>query len=151
MTIVDIGCGQGYFALAAARLPGVRVYGIDVDEGALALLNRRAEGLGLSNVTTIVGAAEHTIACAACADIVFFGICLHDFEDPGEALANARRMLKPGGTLADLDWKKVPTEGGPPLEKRFSEEKASRLIEAAGFTVGAVADLDGRYYLITAI
>jgi ubiquinone/menaquinone biosynthesis C-methylase UbiE len=152
MTMVDIGCGQGYFAIPAARLVGKKgnVYGIDIDSEAVAHLNGMAAAAGLKNIHTTVGGAEGVVVCEECADIVFFGICLHDFEDPGVVLGNARKMLKPGGTLANLDWKKVVTEGGPPLEKRFSEQKASQLIGAAGFKVESIEDVGGRYYLVKA-
>lgn len=149
MTFVDIGCGQGYFALPAARIVGPkgRVYGIDVDEEALKLIDRKASDAGL-NIKTITGEAESAVACEGCADIVFFGICLHDFQVLEKVLANAWRMLKPGGRLADLDWKKAPMEGGPPLNIRFSERKASKLIGDARFKVESVEDISGRYYLI---
>jgi ubiquinone/menaquinone biosynthesis C-methylase UbiE len=152
MTFVDIGCGQGYFSIPAAHKagPNGRVYGIDIDEEALDILTRKADDGGL-NVRTFAGEGEKTIACEGCADIVFFGICLHDFEEPEKVLDNARRMLKPKGRLVNLDWKKVPTERGPPLEKRFSEQKASKLIEGAGFAIKSVQDIEGRYYMILAM
>ncbi len=151
MRIVDVGCGQGYFSLPAARIVGPkgRVYGIDIDEEALGVLGRKAADMGLK-IETITGEGENTVACEACADVVFFGICLHDFQDPEKVLAKARGMLKPGGKLADLDWRKEPMEGGPPLEKRFSEEKAVKLIRDARFDIESVADISGRYYLILA-
>ncbi len=153
MAFVDIGCGQGYFAIPAARLVGTegKVYGIDLDGEAVEVLEGKALQLGLRNITATVGDAQHTMPCEACADIAFFGICLHDFESPGAVLANARRMLKPGGILADLDWKKIrDDEGGPPYEARLSERKASKLIEGAGFTVESVLDIERRYYLVIA-
>jgi len=153
MTFVDIGCGQGYFAIPAARLAGAegKVYGIDVDEEAISVLNKKASENGLNNVLATVGDGERTVLCKACADIVFFGICLHDFESPDRVLRNAKRMLKPAGILADLDWKKARGQaGGPPYEARFSEQMASELIEDAGFTVRSIADIEGRYYMIIA-
>lgn len=151
MTLVDIGCGQGYFALPAARIAGPKgkVFGIDVDEEALEHINSKASEEGL-NIKTILSEAESAVACEGCADVVFFGICLHDFRDPEKVLACARRMLKPDGRLADIDWKKEPMEGGPPVEIRLSEEQASKLIEGAGFKVDSLEDIGGRYYLITA-
>ena len=151
MTLVDIGCGQGYFAIPAARIAGKkgRVYGIDIDEEALELLGRKASEAGL-DIKVITGEGEKTIACEGCADIVFFGICLHDFEAPEKVLANARRMLKPGGTLANLDWKKAEMQGGPPVEARLSERQASKLIADAGLKVQSAEDISGRYYLILA-
>lgn len=151
MTMVDVGCGQGYFTIPAARVVGRegQVYGIDVDEEALEHLEQKASSAGL-NVKTLAGEAESTVACEGCADIVFFGICLHDFHEPDRVLANAWRMLRPRGRLANLDWKKAPMEGGPPVKIRFSERKASSLLQDARFDVESVEDISGRYYLILA-
>jgi ubiquinone/menaquinone biosynthesis C-methylase UbiE len=153
MTFVDIGCGQGYFAIPAAKLVGPegKVYGIDIDEEAIGVLKEKASASGLNNIQAKVGDAERKVICRACADAVFFGICLHDFEAPEAVLRNARRTLKPGGTLVDLDWKKVRGDaGGPPYEARFSEQKASGLIEGAGFKIKSTEDVEGRYYMILA-
>ncbi len=88
--------------------------------------------------------------CDGCADIVFFGIDLHDVEDPLKALVNARNMLKPGGRLIDLDWKKEPMEIGPPIEIRFTEEQASEFIRKAGFEIKEIKDSGAYHYRITA-
>jgi ubiquinone/menaquinone biosynthesis C-methylase UbiE len=153
MIFADIGCGQGYFAIPAARLVGAggKVHGIDVDEEAIGVLQEKAAAGGLNNIRAKVGDAEREVICRACADVAFFGICLHDFESPEAALKNARSILKPGGTLVDLDWKKARGDaGGPPYEARFSERKASGLIEGAGFTIRSIEDIEGRYYMILA-
>jgi ubiquinone/menaquinone biosynthesis C-methylase UbiE len=152
MTFADIGCGQGYFTIPAAKLAGPKgkVYGIDVDEEAIGVLKGKASAEGLKNIKITTGSAENMVLCEACTDVAFFGICLHDFDDPARVLENAHRTLKPGGILADLDWNKVKTEGGPPAEKRFSVEKASKLIEDAGFRIKSTEDIAGRYYLIIA-
>lgn len=151
MTLVDIGCGQGFFALLAARIAGPegRVYGIDIDEEALDLLGHRASDAGL-NIAVLRGDAGKTVACEGCADIVFFGISLHDLTEPEKVLANAWRMLKPGGILADLDGKKVLKQGESPPGKRLSEKEASQLIEEANFNIVSVEDFSDRFYLILA-
>jgi len=96
--------------------------------------------LRLPEESEVLGRAEDTVFCEACADIVFFGMVLHDFSDPAKVLRNAGRMLKADGRLVDLDWKKEPMELGPPTGIRFSEEEAIRRIEAARFRTEAVKD-----------
>jgi ubiquinone/menaquinone biosynthesis C-methylase UbiE len=93
-----------------------------------------------------VGIAEETILCDTCADIVFFGIVLHDFSDPSKVLSNAKIMLSPTGRLADLDWKKEPTRLGPPLQIRLDEKKASSLIATASFKIDEIKK--GPYHYI---
>ncbi|MHB8781067.1 MAG: class I SAM-dependent methyltransferase [Candidatus Geothermincolia bacterium] len=149
---MDIGCGGGFFSLPAARIVGPtgKVYALDVSAEPVAGLRERAASEGLANIETVVAPAEKTVLCEACADIIFFGIDLHDFGYPGLVLANALTMLKPGGRVVDLDWKVVETPFGPPMNIRFSEEKARGLLEEAGLRVESVEDLPPWFYLITA-
>ncbi|WXG44146.1 MAG: methyltransferase domain-containing protein [Promethearchaeati archaeon SRVP18_Atabeyarchaeia-1] len=151
-TFVDVGCGEGFFAIPAAKTVGRKgkVYGIDVYNEAVEHLKQKADREGLGNLYLHVGAAEETVICKGCADIVFFGIDLHDFRDPERVLANARVMLKPTGRLVDLDWKKELTGVGPPIEIRFSEEEAQSLIKKAGFTVERVESVGSFHYIIEA-
>src|SRR5665647_622919 len=142
MVFVDIGCGDGYFALPAARKVGHRgkVYANDIDPGAIGRLHIQAEKEGLNHIFADVKAAEETMVCEECADRVFFGIDLHDFADAAVVLRNAKKMLRPSGLLIDLDWKDEPMLFGPPPEKRFSVEKAKNLITSAGFRIISVRE-----------
>lgn len=152
MTFVDVGCGEGFFALPAARIVGEKgkVFGLDIYEEGVRNLEKKAFREGIRNLVLKIGAAEETILCEHCADIVFLGIDLHDFRDATRVLANAKRMLKPTGRLIDLDWKKEPMPIGPPLNIRFSQEKATSLIEAAGFEIDTARESGPYHYVIIA-
>ena len=152
MVFMDIGCGDGFFTIPAAQLVGEKgvVYAVDTDAAAVEKLNDKAGEKGLANITAKVGAAEETVFCIECADIVFYSRVLHDFKDPAKVLCNAKRMLKAAGTLVDLDWKKKPTVLGPPVRIRFSEEQAASLIKAAGFTIESVKAAGRNFYIVTA-
>lgn len=152
MTFVDIGCGEGYFALPAARRvgPGGKVFAADINADAIAALREQAANEGLHNLSAEVKTAEEAVFCEGCADIVFFGIDFHDFADPEQVLQNAKKMLKPSGRLVDLDWKNEPMEFGPPQQIRFSVPKAQAMIETAGFRVLSVQDAGPYHYLIVA-
>jgi ubiquinone/menaquinone biosynthesis C-methylase UbiE len=149
---VDLGCGEGFFAVPAAKLVGEQgtVYAVDINAEAIERLLETAAKEHLDNLVAQSGEGEDTVFCEACADIVFFGIDLHDFRDPASVLRNARRMIKPGGKLIDLDWKKEPMPTGPPLEIRFDEAQAAGLIEAAGFEVESVSEHGPFHYIIVA-
>jgi ubiquinone/menaquinone biosynthesis C-methylase UbiE len=152
LTFVDVGCGDGFFALPAARLVGNegRVYGLDADSQAVGTLKEKAAKERLENFGLKVGIAEETVFCDSCADIVFFGIVLHDFRDPNKVLSNAKKMLKPTGRLINLDWKKEPMRLGPPLQIRFNEEEASNLIVKAGFRIDEIREEGLYHYIIVA-
>ncbi|MHB8104692.1 MAG: class I SAM-dependent methyltransferase [Dehalococcoidales bacterium] len=152
LTFADIGCGGGFFALPAARMVGRegKVFGLDANPASIAALKKQAETEVLKNLFLTSGRAEEIILCRQCADIVFLGTVLHDFQDPSKALENARKTVKSTGKLVNLDWKKDAPEFGPPVHIRFDEAKASRLIEDAGFTVESVKDSGLYHYLIMA-
>jgi ubiquinone/menaquinone biosynthesis C-methylase UbiE len=151
-TFADVGCGSGFFSIPAAKIVGKKgkVFALDSDEEAIAALRKKAFTKNLTNIAARVGTAEDTVLCDACADIVFFGIVLHDFNDPALVLVNARKMLKPEGRLVDLDWKKESMDFGPPLDIRFSEERAIGLIEGTGFKVERQEETGRFHYIIVA-
>jgi len=149
-TVVDVGCGDGFFAIPAARLVGPkgRIYCVDTNGEAIDILRKKAATAGLENLTLRIGRAEETVFCEACADFVFFGIALHDFDDTNKVLTNARTMLRSSGRLVDLDWKKEPMSFGPPLRIRLSEKEASGMIEKAGFHIESTEAIGNYNYLI---
>jgi len=151
-TFIDIGCGPGYFTIPAAKIVGEggKVLALDNSLYVIDTLNGKAEAAGLTNITARVGLAEHFVMCEACADFVFFGIVLHDFNDRNAALKNARRMLKKSGKLIDLDFKKIPMSFGPPVKLKLSEEEAERLFEDAGFKIKSLRTIEPYSYLLIA-
>jgi ubiquinone/menaquinone biosynthesis C-methylase UbiE len=149
---VDVGCGDGFFSILAAKKVGEKgkVYAVDIDASAIDKVKLKAKAEGLKNITSKAGKAEDTVFCKSCADFIFYSMDLHDFSDPVKVLQNAKQMIKPNGQLLDLDWKKIEMPFGPPVTIRFSEKKASDLIESAGFNVTDVRDAGRYHYLITA-
>jgi ubiquinone/menaquinone biosynthesis C-methylase UbiE len=152
LNFMDIGCGNGYFSLPAAQIVGEegKVYAVDLNGKAIEELKERAAERGLRNLVLVTGMAEETVFCEVCADIVFYGIVLHDFNDPAKVLTNARKMIKPDGILVDLDWKKEPMDFGPPLKIRFSKEQATKLIMKARFKILRAENCGLLNYLVLA-
>jgi ubiquinone/menaquinone biosynthesis C-methylase UbiE len=152
MTFADIGCGAGFFALPAAQIVGKsgKVYGVDGNPDFITALEEQAEMEGLGNLALTAGTAEEYVPGEKCADFVFYGIALHDFHDPAKVLANAKRILKPGGKLIDLDWKKEDLPVGPPSRIKFDPAYAAKLIREAGFMVLSIEASGLYHYLITA-
>src|SRR5271157_3839540 len=127
MIFIDVGCGDGFFSILAAKKVGEKgeVYAVDSDASAIEKLGDKARASGLRNIVSKVSSAEETVFCIGCADYVFFSMVLHDFADATRVLQNARKMIKPTGRLIDLDWKKRKMPFGPPFKIRFSQGYAS--------------------------
>jgi SAM-dependent methyltransferase len=92
--IVDVGCGDGSaLAVAASRNPAHRFAGIDWSGGAL----RRAQALGL---TVLRGSVDPRLPLAdGAADVVIMSELIEHLVDPDGAVAEVRRVLRPGGSL----------------------------------------------------
>ena len=152
MFFADIGSGDGFFSLLAAKVVGTtgKVFAADSDGTAIDRLKLKAAENGLPNINAIEDEAERAVFCHGCVDVVFFSMVLHDFYNPIKVLQNAKSMLKVSGTRVDLDWKKMTTPFGPPETIRFSEEKVQELLKQVGLRAKEVESAGSYHYLVTA-
>jgi ubiquinone/menaquinone biosynthesis C-methylase UbiE len=104
--IADVGAGTGTFAIAlAAAAASAEVVAIDGDPEALALARAKA---GAAAVDWHQGLADALPLADASCDRVTMSLLLHHLDPDGKraALAEARRVLREGGSLHIADWGK---------------------------------------------
>ena len=94
---LDVGCGDGTYALAAARR-GARVSGVDRSLPMLEAARKRAEELGL-RVARVAGDARSLPFGREIFDVVFAVTVLCFVEDAARAVGEMARVLKPGGRI----------------------------------------------------
>lgn len=99
-TVVDIGSGTGLLSLAFAER-AARVWAVDSSPAMNEYLRTKAASAGLNNVDVVLASATSLPLVDGIADIVVSNYCLHELRhrEKGLALAEARRVLKPGGRL----------------------------------------------------
>jgi ubiquinone/menaquinone biosynthesis C-methylase UbiE len=124
--VADLGCGAGWSAIALARAyPHLTVEGLDNDEASIELARRYAAEHGVSSRVRFTGAdlGAPDVDGAARYDVAFLLECLHDLPRPVEALTNARRWLRPGGTLIVMDERAAETFTAPgdEVERFFAQ------------------------------
>ena len=95
--VLDVGCGDGVYALAAARA-GAHVTGLDRSTEAVSAARARAESEGLT-VDLQVGDAGALSFPADRFDVVLAVTVLCFVEKPAQAVAEMARVLRPGGVL----------------------------------------------------
>ena len=113
MTVLDVGCGTGFVTRAAAALPGV-VKAVGVDLSPVLLSRARELSLGIEGVEFHEGDARSLPFEDRAFDVVVFHTTLTHVPDPGHALAEAFRVVKPGGrvTICDGDYSTISVANG---------------------------------------
>ncbi len=154
MAVADIGAGTGFFAIPMARAvaPNGIVWAVDVQPALLEHLAAKlkaAEAPG--NIRLAEGEAAATALDAHSVDAVLLANIWHELDSRPAALAEAARLLKPGGRLAILDWRPgLERPPGPPLEHRVAPEAVVEDLQHAGWRL-LKSDLIGPYsYLVIA-
>lgn len=104
--VLDVATGPGQPALSVAPLvgPAGRVVGIDLAERMVEVARARAKEAGLDNVEFRVMDAESLELPDASFDLVVCRFGLQIVTDPDRAIAEIRRVLKPGGRLVATVW-----------------------------------------------
>ncbi|MFP3949398.1 MAG: ArsR/SmtB family transcription factor [Longimicrobiales bacterium] len=103
----DLGVGTGHFSALVAPLVS-RVVGIDASEPMLEAAAHRLEPF--DNVELRQGELERLPLDDDCIDLAVMLFVLHYVVEPGEALSEARRVLRPGGRLIVVDMREHDRE-----------------------------------------
>ncbi len=140
--VIDLGTGTGACALAAAAL-GHRVRAYDGSAGMLAVAREAARRSGAA-IDFVQATLEEAALPPTGADIVTLRNVLWTLERPQDALAAARRALRPGGRVVVSDglWSVAPQSRSTypadlaarlPFHAGLREDDAVRLLAQAGF------------------
>jgi SAM-dependent methyltransferase len=100
--VADLGCGEGYLTIEAAQWAS-QVVAIDRSAAVLRQAKALARRRGVANVTWKRGEIERLPLGDASVDVALLSQALHHAADPARALAEAARIVAPGGTVLVLD------------------------------------------------
>jgi len=140
MHIADFGCGSGHFTVLLAQVIGEsgRVTALDVQEEPLEATRARAKAAGLNNVEFVRANLEvlgSSSLSDSSQDIVIMANILFQSPKKTEVIQEAKRVLKSGGRLVMVEWKKGGGGLGPPDTMRLDEIAARQLLAQEGLTV----------------
>jgi len=153
--ILDLACGKGLYSLFLSQLAGPSglVYAVDLWEAGLGILEKEARKKEGATIATIKADATKGIEIEAHSlDLCLMATVLHDFKEMNAAQAVLKQvlnLLKPGGCLAVIEFKKMDGPPGPPAHIRLTQEETERLVTELGFKKRNTADIGEYNYLVT--
>lgn len=149
--VADFGCGTGAFVKALSGIvgPGGKIYAVDVQQNLLSRLAAECEELGIKNMETMWGDVEAVGGSKlrdGILDYVVLSNILFQVESRQGLVAEAKRVLKPGGRAILVDWKESFNNLGPHQKDVISESQAEQLFIAAGFISEKRLTVGGFHY-----
>lgn len=134
-TILDLGCGNGFFTFPAAVGMGEdgMVIAADLSEQMLGLLDMRnpPDNVQILKVDEVAMDVD-TNSVDAVVGIAIY----HEFKAPLENLNEISRILRAEGKVMFLDWNpEAEKERGPKHQHRITMEQAVNDLEASGYVV----------------
>lgn len=137
-TIAEIGCGYGTFTLPVAKKSAGKIYAFDIEPAMIEVARENVRNAGLPNVTFMLRDVleQGTGLASGSVDMVLLFNILHSSEQR-VLLEEAARILKQGGVVAIIHWRKdIPTPRGPAVEVRPDQAQI----------LSAAADLNLHFY-----
>ncbi len=129
MTVLDMGCGPGFFSVEMAGMVGKtgRVIAADLQEGMLRILRDKIRGTELEERIAFHLCEENTIGVSEQVDFVLLFYVVHEIPDAGKLFREIKTILRPHGQILIVE---------PPfhVSKRAFEEMIKKA-DAVGLTV----------------
>ncbi|SFL70847.1 class I SAM-dependent methyltransferase [Halanaerobium salsuginis] len=151
---IDVGAGNGAFAIPAAKIVGRTgfVYAVDVEIKMLLDLKYRAQQLDLSNRIEIIKSQENDANLRQPADLMLFSYMLHEVDNKFIFLENYFRFLKTGARVIFIEWQAdVDDKAGPPASHRVARSELKELLKDNNITDLETEELSSEIYLMTGL
>lgn len=144
--VADLGAGGGYFTwyLAAAVGPQGKVYAVEIDDTALAIIEKEMKSRGVRNVVPI-RAESGDAKLPEPVDLVFSCDTYHHMQDRIAYFQSLARYLKPDGKVAILDFHAEGFFSGL-LGHGTTKQEVRREMESAGYRLAAEYDFIDRQH-----
>lgn len=130
--VADVGAGTGYFSMRLAKTAG-KVFAVDIEPTMVEHVKKRVAAGKVTNVVGVLAGADRTNLPEP-VDVVLIVDTYHHIPNRVAYFSDLKKLLKPGGRVAIVDFKKDSPEGPPP-EFRFTADQITGEIGNAGYTL----------------
>lgn len=153
-TVVDLGAGSGFFAIAAAKIVGEQgtVEVVDILDSSLDHVMAEARINHIRNIKTYrhdLETGDVAVLGSGKADLVVAANILHQLKKPVQLFQEVYRLLKSGGKLLVIDWNSNPGHFGPAGDGRVSESEIKEWAEKTNLKFLTNIETDKYHYGLT--
>lgn len=143
MMVCDLGCGNGYhtFPMAQSVAPAGKVYGVEIQEPYLKMLEETAQKKAITNFVPVLGAVHNPNLPENTFDLMLLVDVYHEFSHPEEMLAAMKKALKPGGVIVLVEYR--AEDDTVPIKPEHKMTKVQILKEMTGNGYKLVKEFDG--------
>lgn len=132
-TLVEIGAGTAFFSIALLQeLTPQRIYACDLSSTMIDWMRDNVVA-DYPAIVPIQTTEDQVPLEDGCAELVFMINLHHELHNPVNSLKEGYRLLKPGGEIFIVDWKKQQMPQGPPVEIRATPDEVKIQLQQAGF------------------
>lgn len=152
--VLDLACGKGTYSMFLSEIVGDTglIYAVDLWEEGLQLIGKELEKKDIANILPILNDVTKKIEIDDYSvDVCLMATVLHDFEEMNKSnavLEQVKTILKPGGHLAVIEFKKIDGPPGPPKKIRLSEDETEKMVSVYEFKKIKTVDLGEYNYLM---
>lgn len=151
-TVADLACGTGLYSLEISkRMTGSgKVHAVDLWEEGIAILDEEIRSRNITNIVTHVADITRGVPLDSNAiDTCLLAAILHELSEEEQVgvLREAARILRPGGTLAVVEFSRTAGGPGPPAHIRIEEQVLEQRVGPLGFSPGLCSMVGPNLYL----
>lgn len=151
--IADIGAGNGFFAIPAAKIvkESGKVFAVDVEDIMLRDLAKRATTADVEKNIKLIKSSEYSAELEEKVDFMLFSYLIHEIDDKDIFLDSYFKFLKSNSKVLIVEWTKNDMDDGPPKKHRISRDELKKILEKKQLKNIKIEDLDKKNYLISGI
>lgn len=146
--MADIGCGIGYFTIPASKIAGDsgNIFAMDISPEMLQDVGIKIKSNNISNIEIILTEENDLKLEDNKITFAFISTVLHEADEIENFLNEIKRIISPKGRIAIVEWQKINSEFGPPIDHRLDKMDLTNLLDSLGFSNISTIDIGENFY-----
>jgi len=146
--MADIGCGIGYFTIPASKIVGDsgNIFAMDISPEMLQDAELKIKGNNISNVEIILTEENDLKLEDNKVTFAFISTVLHEADKKETFLNEIKRIISPKGKIAVVEWQKINSDFGPPIDHRLDKMDLIKVLDTVGFSNITTIDIGANFY-----